>query len=95
MDIREFQDRMRRTYFERDQRRGADAVFRWLVEEIGEVARSLREDDPDRKEHEFADAAAWLVSLANLTGVDLQKALQRYADGCPKCGRIPCACPFP
>lgn len=85
---------MRRTYFERDQRRGTDGVFRWLVEEIGEVARALRQDDPERREHEFADAAAWLVSLANLAGVDLERGLARYASGCPKCGAIPCSCPF-
>jgi NTP pyrophosphatase (non-canonical NTP hydrolase) len=94
MHIREFQDLMQRTYFERDQRRGVDGVFRWLVEEIGEVARALRHDDPQRRELEFADATAWLVSLANLTGVDLEKALARYEGGCPKCGQIPCACPF-
>jgi NTP pyrophosphatase (non-canonical NTP hydrolase) len=94
MRIAEFQELMRRTYFERDSKRGPDGAFRWLVEEIGEVARSLRDDDPERQEHEFADALAWLVSLANLAGVDLERAAARYADGCPKCGQIPCACPF-
>jgi NTP pyrophosphatase (non-canonical NTP hydrolase) len=37
---------------------------------------------------------AWLGSLANLAGVDLEQAAARYANGCPKCGTIPCACAF-
>jgi NTP pyrophosphatase (non-canonical NTP hydrolase) len=93
MQLSEFQDLMRRTYFERDRKRGPDGVFRRLVEEVGEVARTLRHDGTTRREHEFADALAWLVSLANLTGVDMESVAGRYADGCPKCGRIPCECP--
>ncbi len=46
------------------------------------------------REHEFADALAWLASLANLAEVDLEAAVARYARGCPKCGQIPCACAF-
>ena len=43
---------------------------------------------------ERADAFAWLVSAANLAGIDVQAALEKhYAAGCPKCGGIPCACP--
>lgn len=94
MRLRELQDLMRRTYFARDARRGPDATFRWLVEEVGELARSLR-TDPARREHEFGDALAWLASLANLAEVDLERAMARYAGGCPKCGAIPCVCPFP
>ena len=83
---------MARTYLERDRARGSDATFRWLVEEVGELARTLRHDDPDARRHEFGDVLAWLASLANLTGVDLEEAAARYADGCPKCGGIPCSC---
>jgi NTP pyrophosphatase (non-canonical NTP hydrolase) len=43
---------------------------------------------------EVSDVLAWLASLANQAGVDLEEAAARYADGCPKCGRIPCECPF-
>ncbi|HEX6207933.1 MAG TPA: MazG nucleotide pyrophosphohydrolase domain-containing protein [Actinomycetota bacterium] len=94
MRISELQDLMRRTYLDRDRRRGVDGTFRWLVEEIGEVARALRQDDREALRHEVADALAWLTSLANVAGVDLEEAMSRYADGCPKCGEIPCACPF-
>jgi NTP pyrophosphatase (non-canonical NTP hydrolase) len=92
--LAEFQDLMRRTYLERDELRGSDASFRRLVEEVGELARTLRHDDARARDEEFGDVLAWLASLANQSGVDLQVAAGRYQDGCPKCGEIPCACPF-
>jgi NTP pyrophosphatase (non-canonical NTP hydrolase) len=64
------------------------------VEEVGELARTLRRDDAGAREAEFGDVLAWLASLANQSGVDLQAAAGRYQDGCPKCGEIPCGCPF-
>jgi NTP pyrophosphatase (non-canonical NTP hydrolase) len=91
--IAEMQDVIRRTYLERDAARGADGTFRWLVEEVGELARALRSGEPASLEHEAADVLAWLVSVANLAGVDLERAAGRYANGCPKCRSIPCACP--
>jgi NTP pyrophosphatase (non-canonical NTP hydrolase) len=94
MDISELQHTMWRTYYERDAERGPDATFRWFTEEVGELARALRHDDVDELRHEFSDVLAWLASLANLTGVDLDDAASRYANGCPKCGRSPCTCPF-
>ena len=92
MELRELQERMRATYVERDAARGRDATFRWLTEEFGELARALRTGDGENLTHEFGDVLAWLASLANLTGVDLEAAASRYADGCPKCGSLPCRC---
>jgi NTP pyrophosphatase (non-canonical NTP hydrolase) len=92
--LAEFQDLMRRTYLERDELRGPDASFRRLVEEVGELARTLRHDDAGARDEEFGDVLAWLASLANQSGVDLQTAAGRYQHGCPKCGEMPCACPF-
>jgi NTP pyrophosphatase (non-canonical NTP hydrolase) len=94
MEITEFQRSMRRTYLERDAKRGRDATFRWFTEEVGELARALRHGDPDELRHEFSDVLAWLASLANLAGVSLEDAAARYAGGCPKCGRSPSACAF-
>jgi NTP pyrophosphatase (non-canonical NTP hydrolase) len=90
--LAEFQDLMRRTYLERDRRRGADGTFRRLVEEVGELARALRHEHPAARTEEVSDVLAWLVSLANLSGVDVEAAAARYAGGCPKCGAIPCSC---
>jgi NTP pyrophosphatase (non-canonical NTP hydrolase) len=92
MDLPGFQRSMRATYFERDSARGADATFRWMVEEVGELARAMRHDDPRNLRDEFGDVLAWLASLANLMGVELDQAAERYANGCPKCGRSPCGC---
>jgi NTP pyrophosphatase (non-canonical NTP hydrolase) len=94
MRLAEFQDLMRRTYLERDERRGRDATFRRMVEEVGELARTLRTEDARARDEEFSDVLAWLASLANQSGVDLEGAAARYADGCPKCGTIPCRCSF-
>jgi NTP pyrophosphatase (non-canonical NTP hydrolase) len=93
MEITELQESLRRTYYRRDAKRGRDATFRWMTEEVGELARALRGTDRDNLEHEFGDVLAWLTSLANLAGVDLDHAAARYALGCPKCGGQPCRCP--
>jgi NTP pyrophosphatase (non-canonical NTP hydrolase) len=92
MELTDFQTALRETYVERDAARGRDATFRWLTEEIGELARALRKDDRENLEHEFGDVLAWLTSLANLEGVDLEAAAARYTGGCPKCGGRPCSC---
>ncbi len=94
MRLAEFQDLMRRTYLEQDQGRGRDATFRRLVEEVGELARTLRNEDAPARDEEFSDVLAWLASLANQSGVDLEVAAARYANGCPKCSAIPCRCSF-
>ncbi|HXF72275.1 MAG TPA: MazG nucleotide pyrophosphohydrolase domain-containing protein [Actinomycetota bacterium] len=92
MEISELQAVLRRTYHGRDAARGRDGTFRWLAEEVGELARALRTGDRRALVHEFGDVLAWLGSLANLVGVDLEEAAARYTTGCPRCGRIPCAC---
>jgi NTP pyrophosphatase (non-canonical NTP hydrolase) len=93
MDISTLQATVGRTFLERDARRGADATFRWLTEEVGELARALRTGDRENLVHEFGDVLAWVASLANLLDVNLEDAADRYARGCPRCGASPCACP--
>jgi NTP pyrophosphatase (non-canonical NTP hydrolase) len=87
MTLREFQRQIDATYGARDRARGVDGTFRWLVEEIGELARALRDRDPRRLEEEISDVLAWTVTVASLCGVDVDRAA-----GCPKCGAVPCAC---
>ena len=94
MEIAALQGLMGDMYAGRDRGRGVDATFRWLTEEVGELARAIRKGDPDELSHEFGDVVAWTASLANLLDVDLERAVARYANGCPKCGRTPCECPF-
>jgi NTP pyrophosphatase (non-canonical NTP hydrolase) len=94
MEIRDLQRVIAETYLERDRARGVDGTFRWMVEEVGELARALRDGSDADRAHEAGDVLAWLASVANLTGVDLQDAVERYAKGCPRCGHRPCACPM-
>jgi NTP pyrophosphatase (non-canonical NTP hydrolase) len=93
MDLADLQRTIADTYLARDAARGTDATFRWLTEEVGELAKAIRTGDRDNLEHEFSDVLAWLASLANLLDVDLSDVMTRYADGCPKCSAIPCGCP--
>jgi len=94
--LRDLQEQIRRTYFERDSQRGLERTFLWFVEEVGELARLLKTEQRDEEalHIEFSDVLAWLLSVANLAGVDIEAAAQRYANGCPKCHNSPCRCPM-
>jgi NTP pyrophosphatase (non-canonical NTP hydrolase) len=52
----------------------------------------VRKGSPAQQLHELGDVLAWLVSLAAQLGLSIEDAAARYADGCPVCGSIPCAC---
>jgi NTP pyrophosphatase (non-canonical NTP hydrolase) len=93
MDLAELQDVIERTYGERDRARGVAATVAWLAEEIGELAQAVRKGGHDQQVHEFGDVIAWVATLANQQGVDLAAAVQRYANGCPRCASLPCTCP--
>ena len=94
MRVSELQDVIRLTYLDRDRQRGLDGTFRWLVEEVGELARSIRDGGAADRAHEAADVFAWLLSVVNLLDVSLEGAAARYANGCPRCGSMPCSCPM-
>ena len=93
VELGELQDVIERTYGDRDRARGVPATVAWLAEEVGELAQAVRKGTRGQQEHEFADVLAWVATLANQLDVDLAAAVDRYADGCPRCGRTPCACP--
>jgi len=93
LDVSEFQDMMRRLYFHRDSKRSTEGTYAWLVDEVEELGEALEGDNKEALENEFADVIAWLASLANVTGVDLEKAaLSKYDGRCPKCRSMPCQC---
>jgi NTP pyrophosphatase (non-canonical NTP hydrolase) len=95
MQISEFQEMMKRLYFERDCARGTQGTFNWLVDEVQELGAELKGNDREETEKEFADVIAWLASLANIMGIDLEKAtLAKYPNKCPKCDSSPCQCTF-
>ena len=95
MHMHEFQDMMRRIYFQRDSKRGIKGTFDWLVEEVKELGTALKGSDKQALEDEFADVLAWLASLANVANIDLDNAATlKYDNNCPKCQKAPCKCPF-
>ena len=80
-------------YGEKDAARGDAATFLWLTEEFGELATALRSGTQDELAAEMADVLAWLATLANIRGVDLEEAvLRKYGRACPGCGGVPCSC---
>jgi len=92
VELGELQRLMDATYGAQDRERGVPATIAWLTEELGELAQAVRKGSHEQRLHEFADVLAWVASLANQVGVDLDEAVTRYAKGCPKCDSIPCAC---
>jgi NTP pyrophosphatase (non-canonical NTP hydrolase) len=93
MTLGQLQDRIRELYGEKDSRRGVEGTFMWFLEEVGELAGALRGGTHEDRTLEFADVLAWLATLANGVGVDLDEAIERkYGTGCPGCRQVPCAC---
>ena len=91
--LHDFQQLIREMYHEKDVARGIDGTFMWLMEEVGELATALREGTTEQQAAEFADVLAWLVTIANVAGVDLSAAVsKKYRAGCPGCGQRICTC---
>lgn len=91
MHIHEFQQIIRDRYLATDSERGVPKTFLWLTEEIGELAHALAQrergkEDRANLEEEFADVLAWLTTIANVCGIDLEAAIRaKYvAGGGPK-----------
>ena len=78
MEIEKFQRWISDKYEQRDRQRGTPATFMWFVEEVGELATALSGDDAVNKLQEFGDVLAWLCTLANINGVDLEQACKDY-----------------
>lgn len=84
---------IRDLYGAKDAARGDAATFLWLTEEFGELATALRSGSDDELALEMADVLAWLATLANIRGIDLDAAVRRkYPNACPGCRAIPCVC---
>ena len=93
MHIRKFQEHIWKIYGHHDSKRGIDKTYEWMVREVEELGRALKEGDIQNAKEEIADILAWLSSVSKLLSVDLETAaLERYGDGCPKCGETPCKC---
>jgi NTP pyrophosphatase (non-canonical NTP hydrolase) len=83
----EFQRLIKDRYLATDAARGTPGTFMWFIEEVGELATALQDNAPGKSptaaqranlEEEFADVIAWLTTMANIHGVDLERALEKY-----------------
>jgi NTP pyrophosphatase (non-canonical NTP hydrolase) len=93
LSLGELQKIIAATYGAKDRRRGVSGTFMWFLEEVGELAGALRGGNREAQAAEFADVLAWLATLANTAGVDLEAAVQaKYGGGCPGCQAVPCVC---
>ena len=91
--LAQLQETIRTTYDAKDRRRGVEGTFMWFMEEVGELSGALRGGTDAERVAEFADVLAWLATLANIAGVDLEKAVRaKYGGGCPGCRHSPCVC---
>lgn len=77
------QDLVERLYGPADRERGIPATVAGRAEELGELAQAVRKGTPAQQLHELGDVLAWLASLANQLGLDLDDAISRYATDPP------------
>ncbi len=83
LTIKAFQQHIHDKYYVTDAARGTPGTFMWLIEEIGELSTALQKaagqgaqtSGGENLEEEFADVIAWLCTLANINGIDLEKAI--------------------
>ncbi len=93
MRVKEFQGLIRDLYYHRDMERGDDKNLLWLVEEVGELSRGMRNGDREVIGEEMADIIAWVMSLANVFDMDIEELLaKKYPGHCTYCGNNPCTC---
>jgi NTP pyrophosphatase (non-canonical NTP hydrolase) len=93
MTLNQLQDLIRKMYGAKDGARGLEGTYMWFMEEVGELSGALRGGGHEAVVLEFADVLAWLATLANIAGVNLDEALQaKYGRGCPGCGQAICMC---
>ncbi|ABN70092.1 MazG nucleotide pyrophosphohydrolase [Staphylothermus marinus F1] len=77
ISIKQAQLLIRKKYYERDHARGLFATYTWFIEEVGELAEALLSQNKESIEEEIADVLAWLLSVANLVGVDVEEAFKK------------------
>lgn len=87
--VSDFQRLIFDRYYPTDNARGPAGTFLLFMEEVGELATALHDNRPGKSptpeqqanlKEEFADVLAWLMTLANITHVDIADALSKYTD---------------
>lgn len=94
LTLNDLQRVIQQMYGAKDAARGIGGTFMWFSAEVGELAEALRQTDRAALQGEFADVLAWLATLANVAGINLDEAVTaKYRLGCPGCRQLVCQCP--
>jgi NTP pyrophosphatase (non-canonical NTP hydrolase) len=80
MEISALQTIVRERYFETDNKRGIYHTALWFHEEVGELSAAIARGDVENAKEELADVLMWLLTLANLIGVNMEDAIALYLD---------------
>ena len=78
MDISALQKIVKDRYFKTGSERGVYHTALWFHEEVGELSSAIASGDKQNAKEEFADVLMWLLTLANLMEVDMEKAIDEY-----------------
>lgn len=78
MEISALQKIVKERYFKTDNERGLYHTALWFHEEVGELSSAIASGDKQNAKEEFADVLMWLMTLANLMDVDMEKAIADY-----------------
>ena len=78
MELSALQELVKERYFKTDSERGIYHTALWFHEEVGELSSAIASGDKENAKEEFADVLMWLMTLANLMGVDRQQAVDVY-----------------
>jgi len=80
--LKDFQEIFKKRFGEIDRKSGELFLLAVLMEEVGELAESLRRGEGF--EDELADVLFMVISIANLKEVDLEETLKRkYIERAP------------
>ncbi|MFO0883764.1 MAG: nucleotide pyrophosphohydrolase [Pirellulales bacterium] len=94
VNLADFQQLIKNMYLEKDLARGVEGTFIWFMEEIGELATSLRAGTHEERLGEFADVLAWLTTIANVVGIDLFQRSPKSMDQAVQVAiSLVCTCP--
>lgn len=78
MEISALQQIVKERYFKTDSERGIYHTALWFHEEVGELSSAIATGDQQNAKEEFADVLMWLLTLANLMGVNMEEAVADY-----------------
>ena len=78
MDISALQKIVKDRYFKTDNERGIYHTALWFHEEVGELSSAIASGDKENAKEEFADVLMWLLTLANIMGINMEDAIEAY-----------------